>query len=312
MDKGVIIVTVGYRLGPLGFLCMGTDDAPGNAGLKDQAMGLAWVNKNIAAFGGDQNAVTIFGESAGALSVALHLTSPISKDLFQRAIMQSDTGVGSAWKPITSKHAVQYGELLSKALGCDHVDDVLKCMQDQDLSNIFANADVMNGGTVWQAVPDHDFTSEPFMPGDPESLMSNGQFNKDIEVMAGTNTDEGILYLLSPLSDPALWDDYKIIFEIKGPGYLFNIANISEVTELDVANTQEIVEYYVGSIENINEEHKQGMIDMFTDASFLYGVHNGINYLLEYGVKVFEYVLSYEGQYSFAMFWANLDHPIGV
>ena len=66
----------------------------GNAGLRDQSLALKWINENIASFGGDPEIVTVFGESAGALSIALQLLSPLSEGLFQRAILQSCTALG--------------------------------------------------------------------------------------------------------------------------------------------------------------------------------------------------------------------------
>jgi carboxylesterase type B len=87
--QSVVIVTMNYRLGPLGFLSLGNKDVPGNAGLRDQSMALAWVKEQIASFGGDDKKITVFGESAGASSIALHLLSPLSKGLFHRAILQS-------------------------------------------------------------------------------------------------------------------------------------------------------------------------------------------------------------------------------
>ena len=66
--------------------------------------------------------------------------------------------------------------------------------------------------------------------------------------------------------DPTLWDQLRNNFETLGPGYLFNIANQSEITSEDVEKMHEIVSFYVGSIDNINEEHMDAMIDMFTDA----------------------------------------------
>lgn len=75
----VIVVSVGYRVGALGFLSLGGHrEAPGNAGLFDQLMGLDWVRHNIDRFGGDPENITIFGESAGSVSVSLHLLSPLS------------------------------------------------------------------------------------------------------------------------------------------------------------------------------------------------------------------------------------------
>ena len=89
MDKEVILVTINYRLGPLGFLFMADSTVSGNAGLKDQVMALQWVQDNIAGFGGDPSAVTIFGESAGSFSVALHLLSPSNETQLPSPIPQS-------------------------------------------------------------------------------------------------------------------------------------------------------------------------------------------------------------------------------
>lgn len=79
MDRDIVLVTLNYRLGSLGFLSTGTAEAPGNNGLKDQVMALRWIQSNIANFGGDPDSVTIMGYSAGAMSVTLHMVSPMSK-----------------------------------------------------------------------------------------------------------------------------------------------------------------------------------------------------------------------------------------
>ena len=125
------------RLGPLGFLYEATELIPGNVGLRDQVMALEWVNANIEYFGGNSDSVTIFGESAGSLSVALHLLSPLSNGLFQRAIIQSGEALNPAWAPISQKNALKYAHLLAKELNCDLEDTEikLKCMQDQIVTN---------------------------------------------------------------------------------------------------------------------------------------------------------------------------------
>lgn len=92
--QGVVVVTINYRLGPLGFLAHRDltneqDGGSGNYGLMDQQLALRWVQDNISTFGGDPNNVTIFGESAGGLSVLSHVVSPKAQGLFQRAIVQS-------------------------------------------------------------------------------------------------------------------------------------------------------------------------------------------------------------------------------
>ena len=89
IPEGVIMVTINYRLGALGFLNTRSKEAPGNAGLKDQVLALKWVRDNIESFGGDPNQVTISGQSAGSASVHYLLLSPSAAGLFHRAIAQS-------------------------------------------------------------------------------------------------------------------------------------------------------------------------------------------------------------------------------
>lgn len=90
LDHNIIVVTINYRLGPYGFLCLDIPSVPGNQGLKDQYEALLWIRKNIAAFGGNPYKVTLAGQGAGSISVLLHLYSPRTK-LFDKVIAQSGT-----------------------------------------------------------------------------------------------------------------------------------------------------------------------------------------------------------------------------
>ncbi len=100
--KGVIVVTIAYRLGPLGYLAhpeltrTSPHHSSGNYGLMDQVAALQWIQKNIAAFGGDPKNVTIAGQSAGAMAVSMLMASPLAKGLFQRAIGES----GGLFEPL--------------------------------------------------------------------------------------------------------------------------------------------------------------------------------------------------------------------
>ena len=90
MDDGaVVLVAINYRLNAFGFFSLGTEEVPGNQGLRDQQLALLWVKHNIAAFGGDPELVTIFGQSAGSYSVYQQVLSPQATGLFKRAIGQS-------------------------------------------------------------------------------------------------------------------------------------------------------------------------------------------------------------------------------
>ena len=144
-------------------------------------------------------------------------------------------------------------------------------------------------------IPSSNSSYEPFLPQSPEQLLSSGNFNTNVDVMIGNTADEGIVYLLSPLAGYETWEDFKNNFDVYGPRNLFNIANKSEISETDIEKTNQIIEFYLGSNVNINEEHQQELFDMFTDASMQYGNYKTTQYLLKNNVKTFKYILSYEG-----------------
>lgn len=128
-SRGVVLVSLNYRLGVFGYLALPALQAEdpqkrvGNYGTLDQLEGLRWVQENIAAFGGDPHNVTIFGQSAGGMSVCTLLGSPLSKGLFQKAILES----GGCEYVKTLQEGFKFGEALSKLLGCDPAD--LACLR---------------------------------------------------------------------------------------------------------------------------------------------------------------------------------------
>lgn len=128
MDRNIVLVTINYRLGALGFLSTGTEEAPGNNGLKDQVMALNWVKLHISKFGGDPNTVTLMGYSAGAMSVTLHMVSPMSKGLFHRAIVMS--GAGTAQYEVPNDQ-LEVTKRQARLVGCpdDNVELIMQCLK---------------------------------------------------------------------------------------------------------------------------------------------------------------------------------------
>ena len=130
----VIVASMNYRLGPLGFLSLGNDRAPGNVGMLDQNMALRWIHENIHSFGGSPDQITLFGESAGGVSVGAHMASPLSQDLFSRAIMQSGIPTEKWGKQAVSQNQHNAREL-AKLVGCrsgDDPDSVIACLSGVD------------------------------------------------------------------------------------------------------------------------------------------------------------------------------------
>ena len=123
--KGVIAVTINYRLGPLGFAVLPElqeeAGATGNYGLYDQMTAMQWVKDNIASFGGDPENITIMGQSAGAMSVQQHCLSPLTKGLFQKAVMSSGGGVSKALSAAPAEKGFAFWTACMKKAGCENL-----------------------------------------------------------------------------------------------------------------------------------------------------------------------------------------------
>ena len=126
-EKGVIGVTINYRLGPMGFVCLPElkEEAgfTGNYGLYDQLTAICWVHDNIAAFGGDPDNVTIMGQSAGAMSVQQHCLSPLGKGLFHRAVMSSGGGVSKMLPAFPAEKNYAFWKKCMEHAGCETLEE---------------------------------------------------------------------------------------------------------------------------------------------------------------------------------------------
>ncbi|KAM4734643.1 fatty acyl-CoA hydrolase precursor, medium chain [Anableps anableps] len=174
--QDVVVVLIQYRLGLLGFLSTGDEHVPGNFGLLDQIQALKWVKEHIHNFGGNQDLVTIFGESAGGVSVSLLLLSPLSDGLFHRAIAESGT---AAMDALFMNFPVPVMQAAANASGCslESTEKIAKCMRNLDIDTILALGKDPNlrfvisadGHFLTKPVPEllqkHEFLTVPFMTG---------------------------------------------------------------------------------------------------------------------------------------------------
>lgn len=127
MDRDVVVVSLNYRLGPFGFLALGTADAPGNYGLKDQTLALKWIQKNIQRFDGDPNQVTITGCSAGGYSTTSHMASDMSKGLFHKVIATSGA---ITWQVRLDNHLRSASQELARNVGCPtNINTMMECLR---------------------------------------------------------------------------------------------------------------------------------------------------------------------------------------
>lgn len=199
-NKGVVLVSIAYRVGQLGFLAHpelsaeSPDNVSGNYGLLDMIAGLTWIQKNIAAFGGDPDKVTIFGESAGGIAVSMLCASPLAKGLFHGAISQSGGSFGPP-RPTTFP-----GENLKRLHDAESAGEAY--VNNSGFSSITelrkTEADKLPAvrGLAWPIIDGW------VLPDDQYKLYEAGRFN-DTPILVGYNSDEGASFM--PARKP---DDY--------------------------------------------------------------------------------------------------------
>lgn len=189
MDQDIVLVIVGYRLGPIGFLNLqNTSNPGGNAGLLDQHLALQWVQRNIARFGGDSKKVLLFGESAGATSTHLHVMSPLSRGLFQKALLQSGTAMPTwAFSGLPRIIAENY----ARKVGCPTTDDsfILNCFETMDWEDL-----VGHQTSIHIPLDEKDLFGPSldgkFLTKSPYAILRDRNY-PPIPIMIGVNENEG-------------------------------------------------------------------------------------------------------------------------
>jgi para-nitrobenzyl esterase len=180
--KGIIVVTVNYRLGVFGFLAHPelTAESPhkasGNYGMLDQVAALQWVHRNIGAFGGDPEKVTIGGESAGSMAVSVLMASPLAAGLFRGAIGESGAMFGGVMAPLSLDSAEKIGANFATSLGAKSLAEMRAASAE----------DVLKASTRVRSGPIIDGY---FLTADPASTYAAGK-QSHVALLAGWNADE--------------------------------------------------------------------------------------------------------------------------
>ncbi|CAH2047563.1 unnamed protein product, partial [Iphiclides podalirius] len=202
VTHGVVLVTFNYRLEVLGFLCLDTEDVPGNAGMKDQVAALRWVNENITSFGGDPKNITIIGHSAGGVSVSYHLISPMTKGLFKRAIVKSGS-LTCPWGKIFQPRERAYA--LARKLGFHSTDDkeLYEFFKTQPKESLITIQVPITLNEKAKELLDVNFgvvdekkfgNNERFIYGDVTDRLRNNM-HEGIDLLMGYAEDEGLINL---------------------------------------------------------------------------------------------------------------------
>lgn len=202
MQKDVVLVTFNYRTGPFGFLSLNDPalEVPGNAGLKDQAFALKWIQRNIANFGGDSKNVTLFGDGAGGASTHYHMISEQSKGLFHKAIVMSGCAFNKTWALAPQK---DFAQRLGKKIGWDGTGGDSKLLEvleaadphelvQQSAPNTILTEQEFSEFLIFAFCPviEPYVTEKTFISKDP-ILMARDAWSKDISIIIGGASLEG-------------------------------------------------------------------------------------------------------------------------
>ncbi|XP_048485364.1 juvenile hormone esterase isoform X1 [Plutella xylostella] len=306
----VVLVTINYRLEALGFLCLDTEDVPGNAGLKDQVAALKWVNQNIANFGGDPNNVTIFGESAGGASTALHVLSPMSRGLFKRAIPMSGVPLCD-W----SRHYEprRRAFVLGKDLGHHTTDanDLLDFLQSVPVEKLVDVAPAVYGTELvinnivkmfpFTPVVEKDFGKDHFLTEDPEKLLQEGKVN-EVDVMIGYTNEESLVAIGHFEAMMKHFDKYA---EMWVPRELLLKVTPDKMLQI----SDKIRQHYIGD-EILGYNNIRGFLSFVTNSCFTYNINRYASQLPKVGnAKRYFYRFSCESERNI---YGNQGKPFGI
>lgn len=299
----VIFVSLNYRLGPLGFLNASVPGAEGNMGLYDQLEALRWVHNNARAFGGDPGAVTLAGQSAGAVSVSYHAISELSRGLFQRAVLLSGTPSTLAFADKVDQH--ENFQAISAAMNCtnfyltgkEKIDASLDCLRKVDAQQLVHDVESSMTYRYITILPGY---GDSFLPHSPIDLDKAKIHVKDI--FFGTTPDDGAVIvsaMFAKLKGLKGAIDGRTLLRV----FLRNFFSISSSNSLQFENA------YFGSAPELSEvEVLKALSAVITDLFFICAEDLFALAALRENVSLFRYVFNHRPSYSFWGDWVTVTH----
>ncbi|XP_033209133.1 esterase B1-like isoform X1 [Belonocnema kinseyi] len=292
LKHDVVFVSINYRLGMLGFLNMDVEDCPGNQGLKDQVLALNWIQENIEAFGGDKNNVTIFGQSAGSVSVHCLCLKSSNKELFHKAILQSGS-MANPWAYRPSNKDV--GFEIAKELGKEttNPEEVVKFFMslppekiiEEQTKRLLQSLSFIKLDFTFGPTMDCE-RSRPYFIEPADELMKKGI---KIPVIIGYTSHEAIALLENEQDE--FFETFKNDFEnILAQDLKINVSKVSEFAK-------DIRKFYFKDESN-PIKHRDSCIDFKTDTISTIGILDTIYKQINKKTPTYVYRFSHNVQHS--------------
>lgn len=295
--EDLIVISVNYRLGILGFLAL-PPAVPGNMGLLDQQLALRWVKENAAAFGGNPAQVTISGHSAGAASVGFHLLSPASQPLFAQAGIQSGS-VTAVWAWISPEEAKRRALALAEHLNCAKDNDtaVVSCLQEKDIATFAAYELSKLRSPMLLDLPFLPTTDGEFLPDEPRKLLDTGHMWAK-PILTGVTSDESstTVVFTFPEVDDGLLSQEQLLKGVR--------MTVRGATE-DVV--QAVAQKYSEEVQG-PARYRQAMVQFCSDYFFVCPVTEVASKMAESGNPVYVYSFTHHSLGSTWPSWIGAPH----
>lgn len=301
LRHGVIVVAINYRLGIFGFMCLDTPEVPGNAGLKDQTLALRWIRDNIDSFGGNANQITVFGESAGAMSTNLHLFS-LNEKLFDRAIIQSGPAT-SYWMMVESDTTIPFRLAAHLGFNTTDINEALTFLANTNVhllayaghNLMISNSEGTNQPLTKPCVEKEFEGVNHFLTEHPMNIISSKAATTP--VIIGYNNIEFAFQYANV--DAEFFDTYDFSQHF---ALGFDMSN-----DLNEA-LQVVKNFYIGD-KDISVKVRWALIDFGSDFIFNHPTQRMVQKLLESGAStVYRYVFTYDGHFKENKTWSGATH----
>ncbi|KAJ8683814.1 hypothetical protein QAD02_019606 [Eretmocerus hayati] len=305
LENDVVIVSANYRLGALGFLNLNLKSASGNAGLKDQSLALRWVKENIAQFGGDPDKVTIFGQSAGSVSVDLHVVSKMSAGLFQQSLAMSGSPLCPYWPMQTNKEAKQQAFALGSKLGynSNSVEGLLRVFQSASVNDIISKQSELPG------IPFRPTVEKETDVPDEQKFLDRCALNRYID---GKGLNKG-RHMMGFTSNELK----SFLVSINAVAQIYNLTaeKFREAAiPLDLSPQQKLISSLQGNLSSVSKKQLDQLILFTSDLAFVSGIDEKQRYLsLRNGQPIYYYRFAFEGaKYVSGPSIFSLSNPFNV
>nr|AJP62562.1 carboxylesterase [Oxya chinensis] len=313
MDQDIVLVTLNYRLGALGFISTGDKYLPGNYGMKDQVQALRWVQQNILPFGGDPQKVTIAGLSAGGASVWFHMVSPMSQGLFHKAIAMS-SAINAEDDLLRSSGNMDLAKRQAAVLNCSNetskqIYDCLMKLPAQTISSSLTQLGdwAIDPVLIFYPViePDLHDNTERFLHWRIDELFLSGHFSH-VPFLTGHTQDEFSWRALTIVNSTTWRTEMQENFTHVAP-----LAFMYKEDQHSAYKSQKLRNFYLRNLP-ISEFVLEGLGNIYSDSIINFGVDRAARLIASRSSEpVYFYLFSYPGRYSFVVY-PGTNIPYGV